>query len=227
MTKRALFKLRKGIVKIRRSPPRLDRFKELTTAPGKKQGLSPLIDVCTRWGSTYAMIERGLQCKEAYCSVLLENDLDNLLLEEVEWRRLTSLRDLLQQFDKLTTKVCASKTYVTITMTVVVYNNLIGILERFMDENRDRLPDICSGAQAAYDKLKKYYAATDESPIYSVATAIHPAMRFKYWADQNWGAKYERTAKKSVRTMWTGQYAHAAADSDDEELCQERQTEMS
>ncbi|KAG0195132.1 hypothetical protein BGX33_004162, partial [Mortierella sp. NVP41] len=61
-------------------------------------------------------------------------------------------------------------------------------IEKFMDQNRDRLPDICQGAKAAYDKLSQYYAATDNSPIYSVATAIHPAMRFQYWYDQRWGA---------------------------------------
>jgi hypothetical protein len=191
----------------RRSPPRLDRFKELTTTPERKQGLSPLLDVCTRWGSTYVMIERALLCKDAYCSVLLEDNLDQFILEEVEWRRLGSLRDLLQRFDQLTTKVCASKSYVTITMTVVVYNNLMAMIEGFLRDNKERLPDICCGAQAAYDKLKKYYAATDDSPIYSVATAIHPAMRFRYWTDQRWGAKYERTAKRSVRTVWTDQYA--------------------
>ncbi|KAG0195448.1 hypothetical protein BGX28_001353, partial [Mortierella sp. GBA30] len=80
--KRALQKLRKGIVKIRRSPSRLDRFKELTTTSERKRGLSPLLDVCTRWGSTYVMIKRALLCKEAYCAVLLENNLDQYILEE-------------------------------------------------------------------------------------------------------------------------------------------------
>ncbi|KAF9355563.1 hypothetical protein BGX26_006410, partial [Mortierella sp. AD094] len=142
-TKRALQKLRKGIVSIRRSPPRLEKFKELTTSADRKQGLCPLIDVCTRWGSTYAMIERALECKDVYCSVLLDDDLSDLILEEVEWRRLTSLRDILQKFDELTTKVCASKTYVTITMTVVVYNSLMRTIEDFIKNNKDRLPDIC------------------------------------------------------------------------------------
>ncbi|KAG0313688.1 hypothetical protein BG000_005764, partial [Podila horticola] len=110
-TKRALQKLRKVIVKIRRSPPRLEKFKELTITADRKQGLSPLLDVCTRWGSTHVMIERALECKDAYCSVFLDDDLSDFILEEVEWRRLGSLRELLQHFDKLTTKVCARKTY--------------------------------------------------------------------------------------------------------------------
>ncbi|KAG0345235.1 hypothetical protein BGZ54_005612, partial [Gamsiella multidivaricata] len=42
--KLALQKLRRGIVKIRRSPSRLENFKELTATPDRKQGLSPLLD---------------------------------------------------------------------------------------------------------------------------------------------------------------------------------------
>jgi hypothetical protein len=152
------------------------------------------------------MVERALECKEAYCSVLLDDDLSSFILEEVEWRRLSSLKEILQHFDQLTTKVCASKTYVTITMTVVVYNSLMGTIEEFIKINKERLPDICRGAQAAYEKLSKYYSATDNSPIYSVATAIHPAMRFQYWSDQRWGSKYEKIARKTVRNVWTDQY---------------------
>ncbi|KAF9922411.1 hypothetical protein BGZ67_010561 [Mortierella alpina] len=190
LTKRALFKLRKGIVKI--SLPAL--------------------------GSTYVMMDRGLQCKAEYCTVLIENNLDEFVLKEVEWRQITSLRDLLQQFGTLTTKVCASKTYVTITLTVVVYNRIMNVLDDFRTENSDRLPDICRGAEAAYEKLRKYYSATDSSPMYSVATAVHPAMRFRYWSDQQWGLDYERTAKESVRTVWRDTYTDGATDSDDDEV---------
>ncbi|KAF9367636.1 hypothetical protein BGX21_007192, partial [Mortierella sp. AD011] len=196
-----------------RSPPRLEKFKERTVTAERKKGLSPLLDVCTHWGSTFVMLERALECKDAYCSVLLDDDLSEFILEEVEWRRLSSLRDLLQNFDKLTTKVCASKTYVTITMTIIVYNNLMGTIETYIKNNKERFPDICSGAKAAYEKLSQYYAATDDSPIYSVATAIHPAMRFRYWTDQRWGAKYERQARKTVRDAW---HSHYAANTNDE-----------
>jgi hypothetical protein len=152
------------------------------------------------------MLERALECREAYCSVLLDDDLSEFILEEKEWRHLISLKEILQSFDQLTTKVCASKSYVTITMTVIVYNSLMGIIEKFIEDNKECHPDICRGADAAYKKLSQYYAATDNSPIYSVATAIHPAMRFQYWADQRWGSKYEKLAKKTVREVWKIHY---------------------
>ncbi|KAF9340130.1 hypothetical protein BGX26_009101, partial [Mortierella sp. AD094] len=136
-----------------RSPSRFEKFKELTATPDRKQGLSPLLDVRTRWGSSHTMLERAFECKAAYCSVLLDDNLTECILNEVEWRRLSTLKELLGHFNKLITKVCASKTYVTITMTVVVYNSLMEVIEKFMDQNKDRLPDIYQGAKAAYDKL--------------------------------------------------------------------------
>lgn len=82
------------------------------------------------------MIKHALECKAAYCSILLDDSLPEFLLNEVEWHRLASLRELLQHFDKLTTKVCASKTYIMITMTVVIYNSLMGTIEDFIKKNK-------------------------------------------------------------------------------------------
>ena len=131
------------------------------------------------------MIRRSLECKDAYGTVLLDDNFAKYTLDKAEWRRLTILKELLDHFDKLTAEVCASKSYATITMTIIVYNRIMGIIEDyFMKSNKKRSPDICHAANTAYKKLAKYYAATDKSLIYSVATAIHPAMRFRYWSDQ-------------------------------------------
>lgn len=187
----------------RKSGPRLEKFKELT-------GRAPLIDVCTRWGSTNAMIERALECKEAYGAVLHADSLDELVPDDLEYRRLSILREVLQLFDKCTTIICASKSYATIHLTVIVYNNLMQHIEDFRDNNV-RHPDLDRGVKAAFQKLKKYYAATDKSPIYTVATALHPTMRFKYWSDQKWG-HFEGIAKRTARETWVNQYAEDTSD---------------
>jgi len=79
-------------------------------------------------------------------------------------------------------------------------------LGNFIEANRQHLPNICHGAEAAHAKFAQHYAATDNSPIYSVATAIYPEMCFQYWIDQQWGATYENNAKKAVRSTWKEQY---------------------
>jgi len=191
----------------RRSPHRLETFKDLSKSAQATRGLSPLLDVCTRWGSTYVMIDRAILCKKAYSEVFLEDNLTDYLLEEVEWRSLTSLRDLLGEIDTLTTVAQGSTTYTTISLTIIIYNKVMGIIETYIKRNRVRHPDICRGAKAAYDKLKKYYAATDKSPIYSVVTALHPAMRFHYWIQEKWEDEYVISAKETVRTAWADGYA--------------------
>ncbi|KAF9108009.1 hypothetical protein BGX30_008675, partial [Mortierella sp. GBA39] len=152
--KRALVKLRNGVRAIRGSPMRLEKFKLMTTPVGKKQGLAPLLNVRTRWGSTYTMIQRAVQCKDAYNSVLIDLDLTDYVLDELEWRQLGALMDLLRLFDQLTTQMCASKTYTTIAMSIVVYNKLMQEIEDFVKRNKEKGPDICRGATASYDKLK-------------------------------------------------------------------------
>jgi len=153
------------------------------------------------------MIRRSLERKDAYGTVLLDDNFAKYTLDEAVWRRLTILKELLDHFNTLTTKVCASKSYATITMTIIVYNKIMGIIEDFRKSNEERSPDICHAANTAYKKLAKYYAATDKSPIYSVATASHPAMRFRYWSDHIWGDQYEKCAKNAVRNVWRAQYS--------------------
>ncbi|KAF9553853.1 hypothetical protein EC968_010055, partial [Mortierella alpina] len=135
---------------------------------------------------------------------------------EPEWRGLIRLCDLLKTFDRLATDACASKSYVTIPLTIMIYNSIMKTLEDFLLLNEGHFPDICQGVSAAYEKLKKYYADTDKSPIYSIATAVHPAMRFQYWTEEKWGSEYENNARQAVRTVWTRQYANIPIDLEDQ-----------
>lgn len=162
------------------------------------------------------MIDRALKCKAVYSSVLVTDGLDDMIIQETEWPGLKLLRDLLAEFDELTTKSCASKTYVTVPLTILIYNKIMKTLEVFLRVNRTQHPDLCQGVKAAYDKLRKYYADTDKSPIYSVATAVHPFMRFQYWTDEKWGPVYERNARELVRNVWTRHYAETAINLEDE-----------
>ena len=97
----------------------------------------------------------------------------------------------------------------------MVYNNIMKTLEDFLRINEAIFPDIYQGVTTVYEKLKKYYAETDKSPIYSVATVVYPSMRFQYWIEENWGSIYEENTKESIRAVWNKQYAEIAIDLDD------------
>lgn len=75
----------------------------------------------------------------------------------------------------------------------------MGVIENFIKNYEEHLPDICHGARAAYKNLSQHYAATNNSPIYSVATAIHAARHFQYWFDQIWGTKSKIASRRSSK----------------------------
>ncbi|KAF9417714.1 hypothetical protein BGZ76_004501, partial [Entomortierella beljakovae] len=114
--------------------------------------------------------------------------------------------ELLQDFDEYTT-ACSSKAYASITISIEIYNDLLQTLEDFVasSSNRKDFPDLIHGANAAYIKLSDYYTRTDNSPIYSVAIALHPTYRYDYWEREEWG-EFLEPSKTAVREVWNSGY---------------------
>ena len=115
---------------------------------------------------------------------------------------------LLNEFDFLTKTVCAGTSYGTINLTIVTYNALMEKIEQFRDNafNKANLPNLCRRAETGYRKLQKYYGAIDNSPVYAVVTALHPAMRFQYWANKGWDKAFQIEAIQVVRGIWRKHY---------------------
>ncbi|KAG0315695.1 hypothetical protein BG000_005111 [Podila horticola] len=109
-------------------------------------------------------------------------------------------------------------TYATVTLTIAAYNTILDGLEDYIDQDdsrnnrqqrrQTRHYDLVRGAVAAREKLLQYYRSTDDTPIYAVATAMHPAMRFDWWTrePQNWEKVVADEAKKVVTEIWNTQY---------------------
>ncbi|KAG0009200.1 hypothetical protein BGZ81_003578, partial [Podila clonocystis] len=127
-TKSALEKLRKGITKIRKS----NLLEKFMAHEQNSRGLTPLLDVCTCWNSTYMMLEQALVCQEAYTGVLTSTHYHLLLLTEGEWKRLTVLVQLLKGFKEYTNFAQAGISWATIGNTILIYNAIMEVLEKFM-----------------------------------------------------------------------------------------------
>jgi hypothetical protein len=58
-----------------------------------------------------------------------------------------------------------------------------------------------------WQKLNKYYTILDETPIYYVALALHPAYRWG-WFEEHWGKhpNWIATAKEMVQEVWETEY---------------------
>jgi len=149
------------------------------------------------------MVERAIHLRSAYQSMCrIEVALTPFVLDDEEWSYLGKLASLLQQFEELTRQISGSK-YPTLNRAMTVYNKLIDQLEDVI-ANEDN-PALKRAAEQGRTKLLKYYAKTDSTPVYAVATAMDPRMRFNWWRVQQWG-EYVQKSIDAVNTVWEGQY---------------------
>jgi hypothetical protein len=160
-------------------------------------------DVCTRWNSTNAMIERAIKLKDAYQSMCRnEPPLEAYVLDEAEWAYLEKLHGVLAGFDKMTETVSGSF-FPTLNRAMSVYNRLIDNLEDFIRDVDD--PLLKEAADQGRTKLLKYYSKTDSTPVYAVATAMDPRMRYNWWKAQGWD-EYVQVSIDAVKSVWEDQY---------------------
>ncbi|KAG0060386.1 hypothetical protein BGZ92_006721, partial [Podila epicladia] len=121
------------------------------------------------------------------------------ILEDDEWTYLTKLSHLLKEFNTMTVAVSASVGFPTINRAMTVYNLLIDGLEDFIDhETNDSLKE---AATQGKKKLLQYYSRTDSTPVYAVATAMDPRMRFNWWEAHDWG-EYAKMSEVMVSEVW-------------------------
>jgi hypothetical protein len=82
---------------------------------------------------------------------------------------------------------------------------------------------LTSGVQAAYDKLKEYYSKTDASNVYSIAVAMDPSLKYKYWENEGWNdvdegeTNYYNLATSMVKEEWEGAFKNKQTENGDED----------
>jgi hypothetical protein len=150
------------------------------------------------------MVDRSQVLKDAYQS-MCQNDpkLADYSLDEEEWIYLRKVHSLLAEFELMTKTVLASVGYPTLNRAMSVYNVLIDKLEDFMENEDD--PSLKNAATQGYNKLLKYYSKTDFTPVYAVATAMDPRMRFTWWRANDWG-DYAQMSEDMVKDIWEDHY---------------------
>lgn len=187
----------------RSSPQRINKFKRVCEIM-KCKTLALIRDNSTRWNSTHAMVDRAIKLKDAYQSMCQnETTLTAYALNGGEWEYLEKLRTLLSHFVTMTTLVSSSIGYPTINRAISVYNDMIDGLEVFIENEDDRL--LNQAANQGLQKLLHYYSKTDTTPVYAVATAMDPRMRFDWWKKNDWG-EYIQISKDMVTEVWESSY---------------------
>jgi hypothetical protein len=124
-SEKPLVKLRQCLVRIRSSHTDRDTlqdFCELLRLPV----LQPMLDVKTRWNSTYYMIQRALTMKAAIELTLASQP--NFRLTDNDWNFLEMTMLVLQPFEEFTKKNSGSK-YATMNLSTASYVSLRSELE--------------------------------------------------------------------------------------------------
>ncbi|CAB4473071.1 unnamed protein product [Rhizophagus irregularis] len=161
-----LCKLRTLICKIRASPQQREKFSaqcKVADIPDKMV----ILDVRTRWNSTFDMLVRARELKEPL-NTLSNSDINlrSFTLNEKEWECLAEIELMLKGFSKATKQICA-ETYPTIAYVIPYYNILLSRLEDFRD-SPGRCKEGKEAASNAIRKLLEYYDKTDTS-IYTIS----------------------------------------------------------
>lgn len=61
--------------------------------------------------------------------------------------------------------------YITLSSSIPMYNMLLEHLEQVIENSNDYSLEIVNAVKNGYNKLKLYYAKTDESLVYPIATS--------------------------------------------------------
>jgi hypothetical protein len=68
--------------------------------------------------------------------------------------------------------------YITLSSSIPMYNTLLEHLEKIIDTNSNYSSDIVIAVKKGYEKLKLYYAKTDESNVYPIATSNYHFLKY-------------------------------------------------
>ena len=197
-------RLRKLVVEIRSSVQRCEQFARQCEAD-KIRPKELMVDVRTRWNSTYDMIERALELRKPLDEMAeLVSDLRKYKLTDGEWKLLVGIHKFFGLFKVASNQLCATS-YPTLAATVPVYNFMIDRLEDYRDT--DTCPAATKAAtNVAIDRLKQFYVETD-AEVYTVATVLDPHHKFDYYRSHHWERKWIELARRTFNDA----YAHYRA----------------
>lgn len=184
-------KLRKLIKKIRKSCQMREKLWKLCQVYGIKH-LVPIIDVKTRWDSSFEMIERA-----AYLKTPLRALCSNEKMSE--WSVLGSLQVLLQKFHQ-STKRMSMERHPTICSYLPTLDWLLESLKSFIKDNSGA---ISLAAQKGLDKLEEYEIELQlkTSKLPYVGIFLNPAVKLNFFKEHNYSKSSIKEIQNSICSL--------------------------
>lgn len=144
----------------------------------------PIIDVATRWNSTYDMLVRAVKIKDVLVDTIYQhhdNSLIALLLNHDDWQCISQLVEILEPLKEITLRASADSHALCITNVIPFYDLCVESLTESLKKYEPQ-DDIFNGIAAAVEKLTYYY--DNVSPIVGIALILDPRFKKDYLKEE-------------------------------------------
>lgn len=175
--------------------------------------LVPIIDVATRWNSTFQMLERAEYLKTPLRALCLsDKKLSKFLITDREWDDLDCIKVLLAKFDR-SSQLLSMQRRPTISAYLPTMNWLRDSLHRIISENPGPMSE---AAENGLQKLRKYEAelSIKSSVIPYVGTFLNPALKLSYFKEYSTNQTYQKDVQKAISELFERDYANSATTTD-------------
>ena len=134
-----------------------------------------ILDVVTRWNSTYYMLSRFFQLKDAVRSTVALLDKELPIVSSDEWLAIEEVINILKPFEQIT-NILSGEKYVTGSLVIVFSNGLKNVMEKICSKGT-KVPQIASLCLTLQKGLKNQLQNFEKSKTLIVSTMLDP--RFK------------------------------------------------
>ncbi|XP_055550267.1 zinc finger BED domain-containing protein 4-like [Wyeomyia smithii] len=197
-----------------------DRFRMIQSNNNVSEGNTKklILDVKTRWNSTYYMIERFLEMRKVLIELLIDDTASPSMPSSAEVEILRQLVTLLRPFEFLTKELSGDK-YVTLSKIIPMINCLFLQISSFKCD----VSEILSVKECFLKELKKRFGQIEQMSQVAIATILDPGFKNIHFQDPTACAK----ALSKIRSTISKNEANAVEcrnlDSNTHELCEQQQ----
>ncbi|KZT56097.1 hypothetical protein CALCODRAFT_424408, partial [Calocera cornea HHB12733] len=134
--------------------------------------LELILDVRTRWSSTYFMLRRALELRTSLDSVLLFPDhadkLAKFRITQEGWTRLEQIAEILSIAHR-GQQALSADSHPTLHLAIPALEYPMSEWEQLEDGKYANDPDMCAVLRAGIDKLGAYYLKMEKTDAYGIA----------------------------------------------------------